>query len=608
MLKLKTSAWTALLVILIAITAIPATASPRWRWRDSEVPSEDEIFGWIGDISAMGYRRPGTSVDAQVRKYILDKLVEFGLKDVRDEPIGIDDGFMLWQADEWSLTVEGKEIPCFFIPYTAHTGPEGIKAEIVYVGEEIEEGEDVKGKIVAADIRFADLNTGLLKYFSYFAYDPGNTTVGLVHPATWVRTNFQGYGKLGVYGDAYKAGAVGFVGILKDYPTNTNKYYCPYDGIMKPMPGLWVGRDDGAYLRELLETATEPVYATLKLTGSIDTAATTGNVVGFLPGKTDDIIIISSHHDGPWYSAVEDASGTAEVLAIAKYFGQIPEVFREKTLVFVLQAGHFYGEIGARTFIKDHPDLIEKTMLEISIEHIAKDFDVINGEWVDTGYVEPRGIFTTANPLLVRFAEEAVVEHDLRRTFILQTESPLGVPTDGESYYRAGVPIYNLISGPEYLFDPVDTVDKVAKDQLVPVAKAFIDIINRVDDVPASLIRNSPPVPPPLPPFIAPYSGWGEVYQGYGSMDVDGRYKGKGALYIRPPYIDTMPIWGLSYLVFLGVDGSAWVGPWIIVEQWQDGWVLYKCRDELGRILWVYVYKTSILAVGKGVFFAGCLA
>lgn len=596
--KIKTKALVVMLVIGLVITAIPATtASPRWR--EPEVPSREEIFGWIEDIVAMSappdYRRSGTAGDAQVRQCLFDKFVEFGLEDVREEPVE----FVRRWYDEWSLTIEGEEIPCFFMREGAFT--EGITAQVVYAGETVEEEDDVEGKIVVVDVRFEELDPSLVAYFCYFVYDPGDTMAGVKHPAVWVPINMPS-----AYEDASNLGAVGFIGILKDYPTNSNKFYPDISVMVPPLiPALWVGKDDGAYLRGLLQTATEPVYATVRVTGGVDETATSGNVVGVLPGKTDDTIIVCSHHDSGWKGAVQDGSGTSVVLAIAKYFAQIPKGFREKTLVFVLDCNHFDWDYpkGCKSFIERHPDLIEKTLVAIGVEHIAKDFDVIDGELVDTGYVEPRGLFTPGNPLLIRFAEEAVIKNNLVRTLIAQTESPLGIPGEPQGYYYAGVPIYSLISGPEWLFDLEDTLDKVAKDQLVPLAKAFIDIISRVDDVPASLIRNSPPVPPPLPPFIAPYPGWGEVYQGYGSMDIDGLYRGKGALYIRPSYID-LPF----EAVFLGVDGSAWVGPWIIIEQWQDDWMLYKCQDELGRILWVCVYKTSVLAAGDGIFFIGYLS
>lgn len=429
------------------------------------------------------YRRSGTAGDAQVRQYLFDKFIEFGLQDVRDEPVE----FVRRYYDEWSLMVAGEEIPSFFMREGAFT--EGTTAQVVYAGETVEEEDDVEGKIVVVDVLFPEMELSLIADFGYFLHDPGDTLAGVKHPTVWVPINMPS-----AYEDACNLGAVGFIGILKNYHTNSNKFY-PDISVMAPplIPALWVGRDDGAYLRKLLETATEPLYATIKVTGGVDETATSGNVVGVLPGKTDDTIIVCSHHDSGWRGAVQDGSGTSEVLAIAKHFAQVPKASREKTLVFVIDCNHYDWNYpkGCNNFIEKHPDLIEKAVVAIGIEHIAKDFDVIDGEFVDTGYVEPRALFTPGNPLLIRFAKEAVIQNNLVRTLMVQTESPLGFPGEPQGYYSAGVPTYSFISGPEWLFDLEDTLDKVAKEQLVPVAKAFIDIINSVDHVPASQIRKT---------------------------------------------------------------------------------------------------------------------
>ncbi|MEM2330959.1 MAG: hypothetical protein QXL59_09040, partial [Candidatus Jordarchaeales archaeon] len=56
-------------------------------------------------------------------------------------------------------------------------------------------------------------------------------------------------------------------------------------------------------------------------------------------------------------------------------------------------------------------------------------------------------------------------------------------------FWKNGVPIYSLISGPVYLFDATDTPDKVARDQLEKLARMFIDIINELDTLPAEKIK-----------------------------------------------------------------------------------------------------------------------
>lgn len=63
------------------------------------------------------------------------------------------------------------------------------------------------------------------------------------------------------------------------------------------------------------------------------------------------------------------------VLALAKYFAQLGEKTR-RTLVFLFTAGHFYGGaegIGQKAFIETHRDDIAKAIIDISVEHVAKE-------------------------------------------------------------------------------------------------------------------------------------------------------------------------------------------------------------------------------------------
>ncbi|MHA1263056.1 MAG: M28 family peptidase [Candidatus Freyarchaeota archaeon] len=568
-----------------------------------KIPTTEEIFGWITDIAAMGYRIPGSDVDHQAEDYIMQKFIEFGLKDVHKEPIPI----TFWQAQTWKLTVAGQEIPCFYIPYTnvTVTGPSGMTKQMVYLHDgtpEDFESTNVTDKIVLVDIHFADLQVSLLEYFSYFFYDPNNTIPpGYSHPAVWIRTNFDAYYR------AVENGAAGFVGVLVDYPvTKEFTYWAPYDGVLKPIPGLWLNRETGDLVKSLIPEGGS-VEANLVLTGIMDENGVTNNIVGVLPGKTDDIILVHSHHDGPFYAAVEDASGTSIVLAMAKYLAQFPKCLREKTIVFLSTAGHFYGGIGQKAFIEEHKDdWIPKTIVDVCLEHIALEtLEVADGEWALTGYPEPRGIFTYGNPLLISFAKRAIINNNLERTLIIQTNSPLGVPTDAGHFHEYGIPVYSFISGPMYLFDIGDTPDKVAKDQLVPVTKAFSEMVMSVDKVPASLIRDdSPPVPPPLPPIppIPPYPGMGDVFTGFGRMKGDGLYHGKGGLYIRPAYIDVP-----TAMIYIGIDGSKWIG-WKIVDQCEyPNMKIYKCEGDLGKLYVHIIHGEYALAIGQGIYFFGFL-
>ena len=465
------------------------------------IPSEEEVFGWLLDLYSFGRRIPGSEADLKAERYLRDKLMEFGFENVSMEPIDV----TLWLAKRWELEVrpeggEAARLPCFYVPYSAPTS--GLEGELVYVGEgQVEDFDkvDVEGKVVMVSVRFPPLPVSLLRSIAYFTHDPRETiTPNWVHPATWIRLNCMGMGLIEGGYDAYEIarerGAIGFIGVLEDYPKLGDEltYYAPYDGVMRPLPGVWVSKETGAKLKDMLDKGR--VRARIVLEAEIRPSVT-HNVYGLLPGKTDEVIIVHSHHDGPFQSAVEDASGCSVVLALAKHFAQLARLGERmnRTLLFLFTAGHFYGGaqgIGQRAFIEVHKDdLMKRALIDICVEHVAKECIERDGAWVVTEEVEPRAIFTNDNPVLVEIVKNAIVRNGVERILVLPTNTPIDVPTDAHLFWKSGIPIYSLISGPVYLFDASDTPDKVAKDQLPLLTKMFADVIEELDAIPAEKIR-----------------------------------------------------------------------------------------------------------------------
>jgi hypothetical protein len=390
--------------------------------------------------------------------------------------------------------VNGQEIPCFYIShsywikeYKGFTaGPGGIKAPIVYVGQGSEKNfrkTDVRGKIVVAEVRFSDLRQADLNRVAYFSYDPNHTV-----PKDWSQPNpYTPDNFPSNFRRAAKHGAVGFVGILKDYYDRNTFYNELFEEkpCLWPIPGLWVSKSDGARLKKLLAQNSDN-QAVLVLDGKIE-PATANNVIGFLPGKSSDIIMVHSHHDAPWASAVEDASGVSEVLALAKYFGSLPADQREKTLMFATLDTHFSMYQGHLELIRQIREKKMKIIVDIALEHIGKEIIEKEGKLLETGFVEPRGIFVTENPFLISITRQAVEKNRLERTVLLPTYTILSVPTDAGDFNRKGFTVISLISPPVYIYDQADTPDKVAVDQLNPVAAAFADIIEAIDRVPTKI-------------------------------------------------------------------------------------------------------------------------
>ncbi|MHB1212061.1 MAG: M28 family peptidase, partial [Candidatus Nanopelagicales bacterium] len=331
-------------------------------WFDNE-----EMFQWIRDQTSMGARRAGSAAGRQNEDYVEAHLREFGLEKVRREAIPITH----WTAETHSVEIDAgsgfEPVDSFPIPYSAFTPPEGSEARLVFADPaSLWHRADWHGAIVVTEISFPDLDVKLLRKFSLGQYDPDGSLDLVKHPATWVRLGWH------LYHLAAKRGAVGFIGIVKDQPGGSCHMYAPYgfrekDILDKPIPGFWVGRADGSWLRAAAES--DDGRARLRLTG-IREPGTMHNIVGEIPGSSDETIVLTCHHDSPFASPVEDASGVAVVLALARHFAQHRGLKRR--LVVVLTAGHFYGSLGTRTFIEEHrEDVVRHTALEITIEHIA---------------------------------------------------------------------------------------------------------------------------------------------------------------------------------------------------------------------------------------------
>lgn len=465
------------------------------------MPSEDRIFGWIEYFAGLGNRRTGTVGGAKAAAYMKCQFESLGLQDVHYETATA----MKWEVTRSGLMVAGQAIDSFPMANTFvardessafSTGAGGLNAEIVDIGLGTQPEialKNVKGKIVLFDLKFLVPTLGLAPLIEFF-WDPGLT---ILDPSSLTANPFQTTAASVLQG-MIDAGAVGIVGVLADY-FDSNKYWNERYHLDVTIPGVWVSPKDGQRIRELMKAAATAPTANLVMQGRQE--PTVGRaVVGTLPGKSLDTILVTSHHDAVWNGAVEDGSGAASVLAQAQYFASKPPESRQKTLLFATMDTHWAEYKVHQAFGKKY--IIDKKtpyniVGDVSIEHIGKQgIKDADGKLKIVDQPEYRGIFENLGPTLKLTMINGLIKHDLRRTALLDA-TPLcgtvGIPTDAFSC-AAGIPTASLISGPNYLYDQADTLDKVDRDQLVPVAQFFAELIEAMDATPSVLI--GVPLPP----------------------------------------------------------------------------------------------------------------
>lgn len=486
-------------------TLIYPTGGTAPRPTPSTLPTNTEIFEHIENLTAHGPRRIGTDADARAAQYVADEFRSYGLTGVTT----VDTPSYSWEALSHSLSVGGAPIDAFPSAYsqnalgdwtgTKSTPAGGLQAPVVDIGTggaNAIKKQDVRGKIVLFDLKFT-LPTAALLLDTQYLYDPNDTL--LTSPATLKQANPYITTYLSVLKAAQEAGAVGFVGVLSDY-FDSNKYFNEFYGrLTVTIPGMWVSPIEGVRMRQLLAAQSAPSM-NLELT-TRRTQVMAHTVYAYLEGKSKDTVMVQSHHDSVWEGAVEDGSGTAEVLALAKHFSAQGAGTRKKSMMFITFDSHFSGYQAHGAFLNSrflHSDTNtdpHRIVANVTLEHIGKAALVGKDKSLQVSDLpEPRGIFANVNDSLKRKVAGAIKRNKLERTVLLNGNltQPVGIPTDASGVVIAGIPVVSLIAGPMYMYDEEDTLDKVAVDQLQPVAKAFAEVIDDLDAAPSGTIGHAP--------------------------------------------------------------------------------------------------------------------
>ncbi len=349
----------------------------------------------LGNDSYEG-RGPGSAGDAKTRHYLIQELQALGL-----EPGGSDGsweqsfqlvGIDTTAPDTWSFSsTDGKTIDlAFWDEFIAGSGIQQERSvisdsELVFVGYGIEAPE-----YGWDDFQGTDLS--------------GKTLVILNNDPDWDPELFQGdrrlyYGRWTYkYESAARQGAAGAIIIhttpSAGYPFQVvqtswtgEQFQLPAGDEPRVPVEAWVSWDAagklmqaaGHDLEQLIESAKSPDFApvplglttSLELVNKINPGAETANVLGLLPGSdpelAEEVVIFTAHHDhlgigkaddtgdGIYNGALDNAAGTATVLAIAKAFSELPQAPR-RSILFAFVAAEEQGLLGSKHY-SAHPSV-----------------------------------------------------------------------------------------------------------------------------------------------------------------------------------------------------------------------------------------------------------
>jgi hypothetical protein len=469
--------------------------SARLRARDavrvnrSQFMPAGQLLDWQRELDAFGLRATGSAVHEGYVEVLHGRLKQAKVQDVHFEALP----HRRWLADSWSLEVNGHRVQtASYIPYSGGTQPRGVTGPLVEVdlSSPLQAGS-LRGRIALFSLPLQPLTFSTFDALAYKTYDPaGIDAPQAMYARAWLSITTL----IGMLEALVRAEAAACVCVL-DLPADAaHGAYYPYDGKIRPVPGVFVDRVTGASLRN---AAAAGARARLVLR-SQSKLVQTRNVVGLIPGASPELVLLHSHTDGP--NAIED-NGPNAIVAISQYLARLPRSSLPRSVMVLLTTGHFAGGAGVIAFVKRHRHTtLRRTAAALTLEHLgAREWNPQpDGRSRLTGHLEPGTLFTPESSALVKASYAALVRagddpSSVLRPYVATPGSPdgNGWPAEGTQLWTMGhLPTANYITGPTYLLNwGIPTVDKLDLARMRAEAMSFTEMLLALAHDPVARLR-----------------------------------------------------------------------------------------------------------------------
>ena len=294
----------------------------------------------------LGYRTAGSEAELATGDMLNEEMERIGLQDVTKDAFTLD----TWTFTKAQLCFEdgaGEEYIAELGGYQTNFVTDGAETFTVIDGGQGTEadlaGLDVTGKLVLVDI-----NQRADWWINYPAYE-----AHLAGAAAVIAVQDGGYAE------------------VSDDALNAQDVCGPADA-----PAFSMSRADAALLRAAMDENGE-ANVTLDADSRVEMDGTSYNVIGTIPGRdTESMVLMSAHYDSYFAGFQDDNAAIALMMGIAK--GLIDSGYQpEKTLVFCAMAAEEWGVSNTRydwstgaynQIFRVHPEWVGKVIADINFE------------------------------------------------------------------------------------------------------------------------------------------------------------------------------------------------------------------------------------------------
>lgn len=294
----------------------------------------------------LGYRPAGSRAEFETGEMLKQEMEAIGLSDVRKDAVKVDG----WEFKKAVLSYSGEdgthhEIQLGAYQTTSVTdGPK--EFSLMYLGKGTAsdyEGKDVTGKLVLVDINQRD--EWWINYPVYQAHLKG--------AAALIAVQSGGYGE------------------IDDEALNAQDIAGPENA-----PAFSISRKDADPLKELLERTAE-MTVTLDADSRVTRDCTTYNIVGSIPGRHPDrMVLLSAHYDSYFSGFQDDNTAIALMFGIAKAL-LASGVTPNNTIVICAMAAEEWGVVDSNfdwstgayeQVFTAHPEWVGKVIADLNFE------------------------------------------------------------------------------------------------------------------------------------------------------------------------------------------------------------------------------------------------
>ena len=396
----------------------------------------------------------GTSADHETADWMMEELRRVGVENLRLDSISLP---TQWLPQSWEIAVEveGKvtELSSAWPAYgSVGTSSMGESLELIDVGLGMAtdfHGRDVRGKAV------------------------------ILHSIATSSTVFNSVRRIGALERAEEQGAAAIF-IVLELPGNLQTAF--YD-VGTSVPTFSFGSEDGALLQRMLTEAASIEAVEIQVQMVVDNleGLSTSSVRGEVPAASPDAekIVIVAHRDAYFEGAADNASGVATALELMRYFAQIPQAERKRTLEIIGTPGHHnIARTGFSWLSQNRDSILDNTVLLINAEHTAHALiDRFGDDLCSTNASGPFSWRINGSNQLASLTLQAFDEFGVPRW--AETGGPVGEIS----------PLANIIpsivfmhAGP-LLHTNIETTEAIPAVSLEATTKAYARIIERINDM-----------------------------------------------------------------------------------------------------------------------------